>query len=215
MVAAGIGVILLFPWVIGIRATYGDSAWGPGFELRDFDRPPSNQGFKAWMVVGAGSAIPTPEGPRPLWGHGGVLLGGGWRDLANARAAGRERLAELAIKESVPLLSLNGSAPLVVVEFAKRGYEPLDSPFGRANPSGLYASRTFRDIQGESIVVLRPAQRPERVGDWAWEAIDELELEEVSIFGFTSSMRQIQNTQLGELMVLGPEEAFLRMDRTR
>ncbi len=73
--------LLVLPWLIGIRWSYGGIAWGPGFELQPYDRIARSTSFFS-PTVGPGMAVPTPEGPRPLFGHAWVLLGE-WKRFVN------------------------------------------------------------------------------------------------------------------------------------
>ena len=69
-------------WVVGVRIATAGVLWGPGFELRRLESVPTPSARPA-LIVGAGAAVPTPEGPRPLMGHGWVF-GGEWKRFVNA-----------------------------------------------------------------------------------------------------------------------------------
>lgn len=96
--------VLLLPWVLGLRMTYGDSGWGPGFEVAPFTHP-VNEGIRNLDIVAdAGAAFPTNEGVRPLFGHAYVLLGGEWRDHANSHYEEIQRALKVAINQSMSVL---------------------------------------------------------------------------------------------------------------
>ena len=141
-------------------------AWGPGFELRSFLRPTESSGIKAEVVLGAGAANPTPEGPRPLWGHGAVLVCGKWRGFVTARHDDDVGWQILFVRQSPRLFSLNGSAPLLVAEFGSMGYRPLGPPQGIVDISGVFSAREFCNSNGESVSIIRPSGRRTRSSVW-------------------------------------------------
>lgn len=65
---------LLAPWFVGVQAVHGDTCWGPGFECQPYNRAASSTHIA--IVFGSGSAVPTAEGPRSIYGHAWALLGG-------------------------------------------------------------------------------------------------------------------------------------------
>jgi hypothetical protein len=124
LVRLGLIACLAAPWLIGVQTISGDSAYGPGFEVRPFDRPPrSGPVFR--LAPAAGALVPTSEGPRPVGGHAYVLLGGAWRrivgDGSNANAA-----AQLAADRGLPLLQDYGQG-FVISALAGMGFRTRDS----------------------------------------------------------------------------------------
>ena len=74
------------------------------------------------LVLGPGAAFPTPEGPRPLYGHGYVLLGGAWSRFINAAAAERQKSIHTAISMNAPLVVTNWSPDYYLDELYAMGY---------------------------------------------------------------------------------------------
>lgn len=117
----GGAAVLLLPWLVGVQGHHGDTAWGPGFAQRPLDRPVAG-GRTARPVLGEGLALPTREGHRPLWGHGAVLLGGGWRRFQTARADERRAALALALRERFPVVRIPRSGLLEEAELARQGF---------------------------------------------------------------------------------------------
>ena len=75
--------LIFLPWIFGLQIQ-SSSAWGPGFEVRsitnnslietNFNPDKSTSINDVTIALGSGMAMPTPEGPRPLFGFGKVLL---------------------------------------------------------------------------------------------------------------------------------------------
>ncbi len=201
------------PWMVGIHATYGDSAWGPGFEIRPFDRPFSN-GLFASIVVGAGAAVPTPEGPRPVFGHGMVLLGGGWRKLIDGMATERRRAIQEALRLSVPLLQDRGQG-LAVAELAGFGFTTTDA-WNRRLGNNFIVERRFLATGAKSLRMLRLVDRGSL---YRKEDLDELRriigAPKVVIYGYTSTLRGLYRLAPDSLWKLGPGSAILDLERLR
>jgi hypothetical protein len=76
-------ILVFLPWVMGVNVE-SNSSWGPGFEIKNKDEkntdyqnfnPDKSAKLKKFSVVfGSGTAMPTPEGPRPLYGFASVFL---------------------------------------------------------------------------------------------------------------------------------------------
>ena len=94
--------LLVIPWLFGVRWLLGGTAWGPGFELQPYHRI-AKRGSMPSATFAAGMAIPTPEGPRPFFGHGWVLLGE-WKRFVNDYASEQEIAVLKAIDAELPLL---------------------------------------------------------------------------------------------------------------
>ena len=70
-------------------------------------------------------AIPTPEGPRPLLGHGWVLLGA-WKTFVTQYAFEQEAAVLNALKIGIPLLLDEQGQGWFVNVFASHGYVTRD-----------------------------------------------------------------------------------------
>lgn len=147
--------ILVLPWLVGVQLTFGDTAWGPRFEVRPFDRPQTAN--QVHIVLNAGTAVPTPEGPRPLGGHAFVLLGGQWRDFVRRAWGDEVGGVNAAMKLRVPLVQ-DEPGDYSVVQLASEGFTTLDpgrSSFLRRNvdPPDII-ERRFVSASGDSLVLL-------------------------------------------------------------
>lgn len=105
--------VMFIPWLIGFQID-SNSAWGPGFELKnsidsnrginaDFNPDKSinintiNFGFKSGM------ALPTLEGPRPLFGFL-YCLSKDWKQLFNDIDLNRNKALNYAIENNLDIL---------------------------------------------------------------------------------------------------------------
>ncbi|MEM7287040.1 MAG: hypothetical protein AAF480_11865 [Actinomycetota bacterium] len=136
--------VLALPWVVGLQVQRDDAAWGPGFEIQSFTRAESDD--TTAVAVGAGTALPTPEGPRALGGHLWALIGGERRDLVQDLADERSAQVDIAQARGAPLVVAEGADGYLTAELARRGYRPepyteLDGirvrSFGGRSPSVL------------------------------------------------------------------------------
>jgi hypothetical protein len=96
-------LLVLAPWLFGFHVSHGDSAYGPGFEIKPFDHTVTAK-QNAHLVIGPGALVPTSEGPRALGGHAWVLLGGGWRKIGEQGAAQISQAVQEALERKLPLL---------------------------------------------------------------------------------------------------------------
>jgi hypothetical protein len=180
---AGLCVCLAAPWLIGVQTISGDSAYGPGFEVRPFNRPlTSRPVFR--LALEAGALVPTSEGPRPIAGHAFVLLGGGWRRVVRR---GQEELtgtAQLAAARGLPILQDFGQG-FVVAALAGMGFRTLDS--------WKLEARTFVSPDGATRVrVIRPLDREYLFAPAGQRHIDDLAAgNRLVAFAYTSTLRRI------------------------
>jgi hypothetical protein len=162
-----IGLLLVGPWLVGIRANSPDTAWGPGFDVKTYGRQTRIDSAKALAVGtvdqhrisvggmnltdGGGLAIPTPEGPRPLGGHAAVLLGGGWRSLVNKLNDERSNVVRQAIIRGDPILQDNRNSYLLV-QLVRMGFITSDPRDG--NPSQAFSERIFRNGRDQQVRII-------------------------------------------------------------
>ena len=146
-------LLLALPWIVGVRLTYGDSSWGPGFELRPFDRSDSGAVPVLSIRLDAGAAFPSSEGPRPVMGHAFVLIGGGWRTLVKSLSDERISALHYALDKKLPFLSLMQYDQFQVVELAEMGFTTLDSERWRFLAAPVV--RKFRHQDGRSMTLIR------------------------------------------------------------
>lgn len=107
-------LITITPWILGIKILNA-RVWGPGFQLKDkyyslsnIEHSPhkSRNSYQWNLGFGDGIGFAHPEGPRPLWGYGNVLIGGLWRNLYINDYAEYERMFNEAKKEHLPLVKV-------------------------------------------------------------------------------------------------------------
>jgi len=144
----GVFIIILLPWCLGIQIK-SNSAWGPGFEVRSITNnelvetnfnPDKSIAFNNLNVVfGSGMAMPTSEGPRPLFGFGTVLLKD-WFLFVNKNNSERESSVNYAIENNCNILQdVNHS--YIASKLSENGYVP-ENEFNAASQFGIH--RNFR-----------------------------------------------------------------------
>lgn len=107
-----LAAIIFLPWIFGLQVQ-STSAWGPGFEVKTKDLATANvDSFnpdKATTIndvqlkFGAGMAMPTPEGPRPLFGFGAVFLKR-WYSFIDSNNFEREAVVKYALENKCNIL---------------------------------------------------------------------------------------------------------------
>lgn len=148
VIQIGLLALALLPWLIGIQARFDDTAWGPGFELQDFDRSP-NEGvsFRVGLLQ-AGAGVPTSEGPRALFGHFFVIFGGQWRTFVQTQNEEVAAAITTARERSVPLYILDGSGGYYVAELLEQGFT-TDAPRDES-------VRVFTYADGSTVTLVKP-----------------------------------------------------------
>ena len=117
--------LIVLPWLLGVQMTYGGTAWGPGFELQPYDRIPYKASWPS-ITLGPGMAIPTPEGPRALFGHAWVLSRD-WKRFVVGYWTEQEDAVRTAIQKGLPLLLHDSGQGWGVVIYSALGYTTMDS----------------------------------------------------------------------------------------
>ena len=141
-------LIIALPWIVGVKIDTNNTSRGPGFEIRYKDNSSFDSGksldanisinnIKPGFFSG-GFPIPTPEGPRPIWGYGSVLAGGGWRLLVKGIDEERDHAIVLSQKENLPVLQ-NNDYKLILVNLLRDGYVETNPIFNH----DLYKVRTL------------------------------------------------------------------------
>ena len=208
-----VGALLVGPWLVGIRGTMGDTAWGPGFEARPYDRA-SSSGIKLSLGIPEGAAIPTQEGPRSLFGHANTLLGGGWRRFVTQAAAERRSAMQYAIQHRLPFIVLQGDDGYAVTELAGLGFSTRDPKFKRDHQT--IDLRRFSDHQGRTLHLLRsqiPLEdllaNPGSIADVARKG----GRVRIVVFGYyPSNTRTLYTTAPESLTRLGPNSLVLDLE---
>ena len=202
-------ILLLIPWFVGVEAQVGDSSWGPGFEIKAYDRP-YQEGMSLQPVLGPGLAFPTPEGPRPLYGHFYVLLGGQWRSFANEQFGYYEEMVDTAIEENIPLVITNWSPDMLLIILERRGYDTTDWQDKESACCAPYVERDFTDASGDEVALFYS----EFEGIWGDEimarlAVFEGQYEQIVFSGYPSIVRELYFSCDSALDALGPFSAVV------
>jgi hypothetical protein len=202
------------PWFFGAHATFGDSAYGPGFEVRPFDRAP-NRRSSIRPIAGAGALIPTSEGPRPLGGHAWVLLGGGWRKNAIEASEERSRAIREALARKLPLLADLGQG-YTVATLAGMRFTTGDSWRRIIGPS-FVEERRFQSPDGSArLNVLRLRDRESLyVADGIARLQELTGSREIVIYGYTSTLRRCYLLAPDSLEPLGVTTAVVDLEKLR
>jgi len=201
--------LALFPWVVGMRLTYSGVAWGPGFEVQRYDAV-AQQTTWPRPTLGGGTAIPTPEGPRPLFGHGWVL-GGEWKQFVTRYWAEQPSALNVAIARGQPAFFADYSQGWGVDAYLSLGFTTTDSAFRVVD--GELVERRWRRADGVTsrmLAFLRPMDL------YAPETIQRLQRvagDTVIIFAFTSTLATLHGRVPESLDPLGTSTAVFRIDR--
>lgn len=142
-------LLLLAPWILGLRVTREGTAYGPGFELRSYDYP-DTEGMQFDVTLGAGAAFPTPEGPRSLFGYGFVLIGGDWRKFVLEEDAERNEAIQYALSLGYPIVVTNWSPDYFLNKLYSMGFKTNDSN----NNEQYFTKRYFINSQRESVTIV-------------------------------------------------------------
>ena len=209
--AFAIGLLFIFPWLFGIEVQMGDSSWGPGFEIKSYDHK-IEQGVTIQPVIGAGVAFPTPEGPRPLFGHFYVLFGGNWRKLNQDRFGYDYQIVEEAINLNLPIVITNWSPDVFLLILESKGFNTTDAQDHEADCCLTYVERKFYNTQRDMVITYYS----EFEGISAEEIVNRLGVfKEVSpkiIFtGYPSIIRSIFFVCPASMEKLGPNSAIINM----
>ncbi len=196
LMRAGLLACLIAPWLIGVHTISGDSAYGPGFEERPYNRPLTTKRMFR-LVPDAGALVPTAEGPRPVGGHAYVLLGGGWRRVLQQSAQELNGDAQFAVGHGLPILQDLGQG-YVVASLTGLGLRTTDS--------WKLESRTFVSPDGAARVhVIRPRDREDLFSPAGLQHILDLAGgSRMVAFAYSSTLRRIYKLAPDSLEQIGP-----------
>ena len=203
--------MLVLPWVIGIRWSYGGIAWGPGFELQAYDRIERNTSIPS-PTVGPGMAVPTPEGPRPLCGHAWVLLGE-WKRFVNEWSSEQDAAVIHAIEARVPLLLHPDGQAWPVNIYAPHGYSTKDFELRRAIGDNSIFERRWTGPKGDQARMLLLAEPNQLFEAAAVDRLRRIASDTVVISGASSTLIRLQEIAPESLEALGKRTALLHLDR--
>lgn len=148
--------VVFIPWILGLQVN-SNTAWGPGFEVRsivnsdinevNFNPDRSTSIKDVNVVIGSGMAMPTSEGPRPLFGFGKVLLSD-WNFFVENHNSERESSVNYAIENNCNILQdVNHS--FITSKLCELGYMTEDK-MNASNAFGVH--RTFNNVENEISV---------------------------------------------------------------
>ncbi|MGA9115216.1 MAG: hypothetical protein WB626_00400 [Bacteroidota bacterium] len=209
-----LALLLVAPWIGGIRAQYGGTSYGPGFELRPHGNAADSPSFFE-PTLGEGAAIPTREGPRPLFGHAWVLGGGGWRRFVETRGEERRQALLVCAREGLPLLRLEGPMELEVAEAYRMGFRTRDPQYRLELPPGTIWIRSFSD--GHRFLLMVQAGIP----DWHGAAgtlrrlEDTLGVSRAVVRGAPGAIRRLHMKAPGAMEGLNATTALLDLTAVR
>jgi hypothetical protein len=212
-VRAGLAACIAAPWIFGVHTVMGDTAYGPGYEVRPFDHPSAARAFIR-PVAGAGALLPTPEGPRPLGGHAWVLIGGAWR--SNVEEASRERTRAIheALVRGIPILADQGQG-YTVATLAGMRFTTEDS-WKRVVRQFLEERRFHSGDGAQRIHVLRLRDRESLfTPDGSARLRDLAASDALVIYGYTSTLRRCYRLAPDALEPLGVTAAVLHLEKLR
>jgi hypothetical protein len=208
-----VALLLLGPWIIGVRVSREGSAWGPGFEIRPYDRNES-EGVHVALALGPGACFNTYEGPRPIFGHAFVLLGGAWRELVTELADARHQVVKQAISVNVPVLMAQWSPSYVVNELAAMGFTTSDPQDRALYANGYFTERRFLREEDQEVTLLYHEIKGEgTISDM--QQVASLNADVVVFDGYPRVARHLYLLVPEALQKLGPTSAILDLNRLR
>jgi hypothetical protein len=201
--------IIFIPWIIGVRAVWGDTAWGPAFELKPFDRPESDK-TEFYLVTGTGSAFPTPGIPRPIYGYFDNLIGGRLKDLELTLSDERSNDVETAIMENLPIVMTGWTPDYFVIELYKKGYITKDGAYHESSIAKGFYDRILTNQAGHSVYLFH-SEISDRDGAEVAQKLSPLEgqYEKVILIGYPSSMRALYSYCPKSMVSLGSKSAVV------
>ncbi len=153
-VKATLVATLIVPWFVGIHILRPGTAWGPGFELRSYDRPEDSASTQIALAFDSGAAYPTPEGLRPIFGHAYTLLAGDWRAMYHQLAAENRQLVDVALEQNIPILVTQFPPSYVVNELVARGFSTQAKSKQTSRATPFIRERLFSNAAGQTVTVL-------------------------------------------------------------
>ena len=201
-------LLLLLPWLVGIQIARPDTAWGPGFSLKNYDyQDVDSTAFH--VLLDAGMAFPSPEGPRPLWGHAYVLFGGGWREMVSQNAAERATALYTAQETQIPLVVTSWSPDFYLNMLYAEQYQ-TKVPTWDSHEGEIFSVRNFRDGHGGALDIFF-AELDVSGLDKLLVGLEALshQNDAVVLVGYPSLMRAFYAEMPDALTALGAESALV------
>ena len=196
--------LLLLPWAIGIHWPGAAVSRGPGFEAR---WQPETRRATPYPSFSGGLALPSPEGPRPLWGFGHVLFRGEWRNLVQSLDSIRERAVNTAEELDVPI-HLDSDSALLATYLIRKGYT-LKTERERISQDPAAAGRHQRvyardDGRSQQIALLSQIDRKLNRGEMNAELVEFGQDSMVVIYTRFSRFKALVDSSNGTVSVESP-----------
>jgi hypothetical protein len=203
-------VLTVTPWLLGIQMTYAGTAWGPGFELQPYARIPQKTSWPS-VTFGPGMALPTPEGPRALFGHAWVFSGD-WKRFVVGYWMEQENAVRTAVQRNVPLLLHDSEQGWGVVAYLALGYTTMDS-YDRMMANGFVIERRWLGPGGTRSTMFRLIDPKQLLEFNGIERLREVTGDTVILSGFSNTFGRLYQKSPQSLDPLGKVTAVLYLDR--
>lgn len=209
-------LIVFVPWVIGVQVNT-NSSWGPGFDIihknvlsldnnnNNFNPDKSLKFSNIKLVFGSGTAIPTPEGPRPIYGFGKALFND-WKNLSEKIELEKNEAVNYAIKNKINILQdVNHS--FISTKLLEKGYITSD-PFWNENLLG-YRKRVFYKGK-DSIETLVPLDKKQLIKMNIFDFVNSGSKEIIIYTSYTNLIVKLKNHYKGRFIICGAYYGILK-----
>jgi len=201
--------LVIGPWFIGVHWSLAGIGWGPGFELRSYERTPDTMSLP-YLSLSAGMAVPTPEGPRPLFGHAWVLSGA-WKRFVNEYESEQEMAVKQAIDAGLPLLVAEDGTSWFVCVYAARDYFTQDS--GQHEIADFVIERRWIASNGSQSRLISFSHPKDLFNPAAIQSLRRVAPDTVVVSGFSSNLIRLHQIAPESLELQGKRTALLHLDR--
>lgn len=203
-----LSLLVLAPWFIGITVSSPNAAWGPGYQLKDYDFEAESSTRRISLVFGPGRAIHANEGSRPLHGHAFVFVPQLLRQQRREFAAEQNRALSVSDQSDLPLVSINWPESYFVNELVRQGYMTDDPDKAPAPWSDMFTERTFQNSEGDVLTIIHR----EIVGTDVQELLPLASLPhpEVVLYAYPEQIRAIHLLAPNSLSKIGSVSALFR-----
>lgn len=154
--------LTFLPWIFGISIVSNKFSYGPGFEINQWHNqnksqpnlesknPDSRMTKLSWRIgLNAGFAMPTLEGPRPLYGYADALFAGKWYRIIEDNAQELKELLKLMEENQINTIVQGRKNARFQCLLFKQGYSS-NMPYKK-----IHQNYYFRDFsKGEQKIRL-------------------------------------------------------------
>jgi hypothetical protein len=206
-------LLLLTPWMLGIRVVRGGTAYGPGFEIRPYDYVDFIGPMQFSVILDSGAAFPTPEGQRPLYGYAYALIGGDWRQFMLKKDAERTADIQYAILLGCPIVITNWSPDYYLNKLYAMGFKTNDPYYPDEH---YFTQRDFMNLEHQSVTLLIHEIEEDNANDFVAHLFDPIiKSDKIVITGYPSVMRYFYSHYPEAMESIGPVSALVELDRLR